>query len=95
MNEHCCESLTVEEIAALCGMSASTLKRNFALFSDKGVARVFRTLKMRRAMELLSDGKTAADAAVSVGFEEPAYFHTVFKREFGITPLEYKRSKRL
>lgn len=94
MNEHCCERLTVGKIASLCDMSASTLKRNFAKFSDKGVAQVFRTLKMRKAMQLLSEGNTAADVAVSVGFDEPAYFHTVFKREFGITPLEYKQLKK-
>lgn len=93
MKEHCCENLTVEEIAMLCDMSASTLKRNFAKFSDKGVAQVFRTLKMRKAMQLLSDGEKAANVAVIVGFNDPAYFHTVFKREFGITPLEYKKSK--
>ena len=45
-------------------------------------------------MQLLSEGNTAADVAVSVGFDEPAYFHTVFKREFGITPLEYKQLKK-
>lgn len=94
MNAHCCENLSVEDIAALCQMSVSTLKRSFSLFSDKGVATVFRTLKMRRAMQLLSDGSSAVHAAAAVGFSDPAYFHTVFKREFGITPLQYKRRKR-
>lgn len=93
MNSHCSENLSVEEIAELCGLSASTLKRSFARFSDKGIASVFRTLKIRRAMELLSDGASAVEVAEKVGFAEPAYFHSVFKRETGMTPLDYKKSK--
>ena len=94
MNAQCCENLSLKEIAGLCGMSVSTLKRSFARFSDKGVAQVFRTIKMREALRLLSEGNSAVSTAMSVGFNDPAYFHTVFKREFGITPLEYKRSKK-
>lgn len=94
LNEHCRENLSVNDIAELCGMSLSTLKRSFARFSDKGVARVFRTVKMREALKLLSEGSSAVNAAMTVGFNDPAYFHTVFKKEFGITPLKYKRSKK-
>lgn len=45
-------------------------------------------------MQLLDEGKTACEVAKSVGFQEIPYFHTVFKRETGMTPTGYKKSKK-
>ena len=94
MSEHCCENLSVGELAFLCGMSVSNLKRVFALFSDRGVAKYFLSMKMRRAMELLEEGRRPCQVARLLGFEEPAYFHAVFKRETGMTPGEYRKGRR-
>jgi AraC-like DNA-binding protein len=92
MNEHCTEALSVDELAALCLMSRSNMKRVFSRFSDIGIAKYFTGLKVRRAMQLLNDGLSANETAARLGFNEVSYFHTVFKRETGLTPMQYQKS---
>lgn len=93
MKENCHRMLSVEELAALCEMSVSNMKRIFACYSDLGVAKFFMSLKMRRAMELLDEGTAAKEVADLLDFEETSYFYTVFKRETGMTPTQYRKRR--
>lgn len=91
MKDSCDQSLSIEDIAKRLNMSASNVKRVFALYSDIGLAKYFLNLRIRRAKELLNDGLSPRDAAEKLGFQ-PNYFYTVFKREVGITPKQYAKS---
>lgn len=93
MKENCHKSLSLEELAQQCGLSVSNMKRIFARFSDVGVAKYFLSLKMRRAMALLESDIPASQVAELLDFQETSYFYTVFKRETGMTPTQYKRSR--
>lgn len=92
MKAHCCESMTVEELARICDMSVSNLKRVFSQFSGVGIAKYFLSLKMCRAMEMLDTGMRAGQVAAELNYPEPSYFFTVFKREIGMTPRQYQKS---
>ncbi len=92
MKQNLKEKLSVNQIAGLCNMSVSNMKRVFALYSDIGIAKYFLNLKIRKARELLAAGKTVPEAAEILGFDEVSYFYKVFKRETGITPAQYRRS---
>ncbi len=51
----------------------------------------FRTYKLNRAAELLKSGKyTVAEVADKCGFSTQSHFSVVFKKQFGVTPTEYK-----
>lgn len=51
----------------------------------------FRTYKLNRAAELLKSGKyTMAEIADKTGFSTQSHFSVVFKKQFGVTPSEYK-----
>ncbi len=91
MKENCESALTVGDLASLCNMSVSNMKRIFSCYSDKGIAKYYQTVKMRRAMELLDEGLSAKLTADRLGFSEINYFYTVFKRETGKTVAEYRR----
>ena len=92
MKQNIDKNLSVKEIADLCSMSPSNMKLVFSFFSDIGIAKYFLNLRLRRACELLSEGKTATEAAQMLGFDEVNYFYKIFKREIGVTPKEYKIS---
>ena len=87
------KSLSVNDIARLINMSASNVKRVFALYSDIGIAKYFLNLRIRRAKELLQEGLSPYEVAEKLGFK-PNYFYTVFKREVGTTPNKYAKSNR-
>lgn len=91
MKDNCDRSLSVDDIAKRLNMSASNMKRVFALYSDIGVAKYFLNLRIRRAKELLNDGFSPCEVALMLGFK-PNYFYTVFKREVGTTPNKYGKS---
>ena len=95
MKENSQKSLSLSDLAALCDLSVSNMKRIFRCFSDVGVAKFFMSLRIRRAMELLDQGLSASEVADRLDFAESSYFYTVFKRETGITPSDYRKSHHL
>lgn len=92
MQDNCHKNLSLEEIADMCEMSISNMKRVFHIYSDVGIAKYFLTLKIRKAMELLDADVPANQVATELNFPDVAYFYTVFKRETGITPTQYRQT---
>ena len=83
--------LSLEDIAFLCNMSVSNLKKVFFRYSGQGVSRYFSELKMRRAVMMLNDGKSVKETSYALGFDDQNYFSTVFKRIMGKSPVQYKK----
>jgi AraC-like DNA-binding protein len=52
-------------------------------------ARLIRTYRLRRAIDLLRQGHPIAETAYMVGFENPSYFTRAFKDFYQQTPSEY------
>ena len=88
------KNLSLSELANLCQMSVSNMKRIFRMYSDVGIAKYYLTLRMRYAMELLSSGMSISAVSDALHFSDATYFYTVFKRETGVTPSQYRREKR-
>lgn len=93
MKVNCNKNLSVQELAQKCELSVSNMKRIFSRFSDMGIAKYFLSLKMRQAMEYLENGIPASQVAELLDFSEINYFYTVFKRETGMTPTQYRKSR--
>ena len=94
MQANCHKNLSLAELAELCQMSISNMKRIFGLYSDVGIAKYFLAMKMRRAMELMDRGMHASRVAEELQYPEPSYFYTVFKRETGMTPAQYRNRRK-
>ena len=85
--------LSIAKAAELCQMSVSNMKRIFALYSDVGIAKYFLTLRVRYAMELIEKGMRLTQIAEILNFTDSTYLYTVFKRETGVTPSQYRKQK--
>ncbi len=90
MRSHISEPLYAGEIAKLCNMSLSNLKKVFAKYAGMGVARYFTEMKMQRAAELLRCGKRVGEVAGELGYCDQNYFSTVFRRIMGMPPGSYR-----
>lgn len=95
MEQHCSDALTLSELADLCGLSISGLKKVFRKFSDKSVMAYMTSLKIRYAMQWLKEGIPAAEISDRLGYSNPNYFYVVFKRETGMTPKEFRNNRYL
>lgn len=90
LQEHLNEQLSAGEVARLCNMSLSNLKKVFTKYAGMGVSRYFTEMKMRRAAVLLQSGKRVGEVAEELGFTDQNYFSTVFRRIMGVPPGQYR-----
>lgn len=71
-----------------------------ALFASAGTTfgATLLAIRLRRASEILSDPRfrlyQIGEAAWQCGFEDASHFARRFKRSFGVTPLNFRRSRR-
>ena len=90
MEQNIDKRLSVGEIAKLCNMSSISLQKTFARFAHIGVMEYFNRLKVVKAKQYLKEGCTVKETALRLGFYDPNYFSTVFKRITGNTPEALK-----
>lgn len=91
MKKHIDAGLSVAELAGMCNISVSGLKRIFDKYAGISVHKYFLKLKLQKAVEFLLGGKTVSETAVALGFSSQAYFTKAFRRELGINPSEIKK----
>ena len=94
LSEHLSERLTLADVAELCKISESSVKKTFTKYAGMGMMTYFNEMKMRRAIRLMEEGASVAEAAEEVGFSDHNYFSTVFKRTIGLPPREYILKRR-
>jgi len=92
LREHYAEAITLEQLAAVAGMSAFHLARSF----KKAIGlppHVFLTqLRLQQAKRLLARGVGLAEAAAAVGFYDQSALSRHFKKIYGVTPGQYARA---
>jgi AraC-like DNA-binding protein len=86
-----CYNLTLGEYAKLCNRSLSSFKRDFYNLYGESPARWLLIKRLAHALELLcNSNKTIVDISFESGFENSTHFSHVFKKHFGISPLNYR-----
>ena len=81
---------SLAELAALSGVSRFQLLRGFAREIGTTPHAYLVQHRVRLARRLLAAGRSAADAALLVGFADQSHMTRAFVRQFGITPGRYK-----
>jgi len=95
MNAHYTDPLTLDTLAAVAGLSKRSLIRHFKNTTGTPPMRYLQAVRIAKARTLLSnEDTTITDVAIRVGFNDPAYFATLFKRHTGLSPSHYRHSNR-
>ncbi len=83
---------TLPEMAAKMSMSVSTLLRRVRKIHDRTPLDIVAHIRMRKATQLLLETELPVMAvAAKSGYESVSSFVTVFRRNFGCTPLGYRK----
>ena len=88
------ESYDRDSLAADMGASASTLYNKLRSITGMHVSAFIRDIRMKEARRMAIENPQlrVSDLAYSVGFHDPRYFATCFKKQFGIQPKEFLES---
>jgi CheY-like chemotaxis protein len=88
------DSYDREALAADIGASPSTLYNKLRSITGMNVSSFIRDIRMKEARRIAeADPRIrVSDLAYSVGFHDPRYFSTCFKKQFGIQPKEFLES---
>ena len=80
-----------EAFATDMGASASSLYNKLRAVTGMNVSTFIRDIRMKEAKRLARQHPDirVSDLAYRVGFQDPKYFATTFKKEFGVTPTEF------
>ncbi|HOL91497.1 MAG TPA: AraC family transcriptional regulator [Clostridiales bacterium] len=84
--------LTIESIAKMLHFTPNYIGTVFKLVKKISINRYLTNVRIEKAEELLRDNNYSInDIAIMCGYNDITYFHTIFKKETGITPSEYRR----
>jgi two-component system response regulator YesN len=92
MSDHCAEDITLKKIASIAYMNPFY----FSVFFKKNVGIKFKEcltrIRMERAMSIfLKENLKTWELGEMVGFTDPQYFSSLFKKYYGKTPMEIKK----
>ena len=91
--EHYDQDLSLKTLAVHFKGNAAYIGQIFKRDMQKSFSDYLKDVRMEKAKELLENSSLSAkDIAVKVGFQNVTYFSTVFKKETGLSPAEYKRA---
>jgi len=84
---------TQDQLIEAMNSSKSTLYRKIKSLTGLSTSDFVRNIRLKHACLMLkSETGNISDIAYNVGFNDPKYFSTCFKTEFGQTPREYMKN---
>lgn len=92
MHEDCAHPWTLDELAQRAGLSRTSLAERFRDSMGDTPLNHLRTLRMQRAMKLLSESEHNLETvAGEVGYQDAFSFSKVFKRTVGVSPKAFRQ----
>ncbi len=96
MENHFRNEITSEQLAQISGLSLRHFTRVFKEVYQVSPIQYLISLRMEYACTLLQTTlQSITEVAYESGFHDSNYFSKQFKREFGITPLQYRKQRNL
>ena len=92
MEVHFLDPLDLRALEKLFGGTKFALIKGFKAVYNTTPNAFQLQLKVEYAKRLLASQKSLAEVALAAGFYDQAYFSREFKKAYGITPLQYRRS---
>ena len=92
MEEHLDEKLTIPFLSREFNISSTALKSGFREVYGQPVHSFLKEKRIEKAAELLSFSRlTVLQIAEAVGYEGVSQFNLVFKKQYGVTPSQFRK----
>ncbi len=91
MDSHLAEDLDIRALAAAGNVSVNTLERHFKATLGMTPSAMLRKKRLISSMACLRSGDSVTEAALKCGFADYSNYIQLFRRQFGMTPLQYKK----
>lgn len=92
INNNFQQKISICELAESCHISVSTFERNFFNMFKLTPSEYIRKRRLANTIKMLAEGYSITDTAYQSGFSDCSGFIATFKKEYGITPLKYKKN---
>lgn len=93
INQYYTKDFRLDALARLCDISKSYLCKLFKQKYGKGITEYITELRLHKACVLLEKtDHTVVSIANDAGYVDCGYFNRLFKKHFGVTPLEYRKN---
>lgn len=88
------EDFNIDSIAETAGLSRSAFFKKLKSLTGFAPVDLVREIRLTKAAKLIATTDSSiSEIAFSVGFKESSYFGKCFKKQFGMTPLEYRNKQ--
>ena len=96
IREHTNESISIEDAAASVNRSSSYMMKHFKNELGINMGAYIMRCKLEEAKSLLTySEKSLAEISSYLCFSSQAYFQNVFKKQYGVTPLQYRKQTKV
>ena len=92
LQEHLSGDVSIDTLAGIAGMGSRNFIRRFKAATGRLPGAYIQMLRVSAAKELLEHGAVSIQNVSSkIGYEDVAFFRSLFKRHTGMTPAEYRK----
>jgi len=91
LREHLADRLTLEQLAAVAGLSPFHFLRQFQARHHATPQQMLMALRLSAAKRRLTAGEAPAQVAAATGLADQAHLTRAFARRYGVTPARYQR----
>lgn len=81
----------IENLAQMMGISRSLLHIKMKKNIGSSASNYLKGIRIKKAAELIKQGVPISEVAYKTGYNDPNYFSRVFKKEFNVSPTDYKK----
>lgn len=86
------EQFGVDMLSEEVAMSVSHLNRKLKAIIGQSAGKLIRSMRLQRAADLIDQkAGTISEIAYDLGFSNPKNFATAFKKQYGMSPSEYRK----
>ncbi len=91
-NNHYKDNISIEEYAEKCHVSLSWFIRSFKSYTGITPMQYILSARMANAQSLLESSEyTISEIASIVGYDNSMYFSRIFRKQTGMSPMEYRK----